>query len=81
MAVDFANMRMEGVSEQERDAMIVGLGKRYRFGVLRGEDGRERWCVDYDEDDEESSQGGVGEREVWLQDKVARPVAVRLSLE
>lgn len=77
MAMDFANMKMEKMGARERDEMIIGLGKRYRFGLMMGEDGQERYCVDYDDD---IYDDGMSERDRWLQDKVAAPAAVRLSL-
>lgn len=74
MAMDFAHMGMVDLSKEERDRVIVGKGKRYRFGRMFGEDGKERYCIDYDGDDDANS-----ERTSWLQAKMERPVAVRLS--
>lgn len=77
MAMDFANMKMENMNSHERDDMIVALGRRYRFGLMMGEDGQERYCVDYDDD---VCDDGSSERDRWLQEKSAAPTAMRLSI-
>jgi hypothetical protein len=37
---------LERVNLKERDKQIRELRKRYRYGLRRGEDGKERWVVD-----------------------------------
>lgn len=77
MAADFAAMGMENLTQRERDEVIIAKNRRYRFAKMMGEDGKERWCVDYDE----SADGGDGreDRDSWVREKMERPAAVRLS--
>lgn len=37
---------VERVDLKERDKQIRGLGKKYRYGLRRDNDGKERWAVD-----------------------------------
>lgn len=88
MAYDFANMGMEGLNEAERDEMILSKGMRYRFGVIRGEDGKDRYTVDYDDPDVEVSGEHLAtnatayaemedrERQEWLASKLEKPATV-----
>lgn len=77
MAMDLAAMGMEHLSKEERDEIIISKNRRYRFGLMMGEDGKMRHCVDYDV---AVADDGSSERESWLQEKVARPRPIRLSM-
>lgn len=79
MPVELAQIPgIEHMSAEERDHIILSQRKRYKFGLMMGEDGRERYVIDYD-DDEISDDGSSTTRESWLAEKMARPTAIRLS--
>lgn len=77
MAMDLAATGMEHLSKEERDEIIISKNRRYRFGLMVGEDGKMRHCVDYDI---AVADDGSSERDSWLQEKVARPRPIRLSM-
>jgi hypothetical protein len=85
MAADFAAWGMENLPEHERDELIVGKGRRYRFAKLLGEDGLVRWTVDYDEDVvmhevEEDRELEKDDRDSWVQRRMEETTTVRTSV-
>ena len=79
LTTDMANANMEYMSASERDEYIIAQGRRYRFGKMMGEDGKARYCIDYEDAEDETPEGVMSDRDSWLQEKMERPAAVRLS--
>ena len=58
MVEDFEGV--ETLSVRERDRRIRDLGKRYGYGVRKGEDGEERWTIDEISDAGSNPEAHVG---------------------
>lgn len=88
MAFDFSNMALENLSQAQRDEIIISKGLRYKFGKVTGEDGKERFVVDYDDPHlggagekgayDETNQGDWNER-YGLRFDLKKPDAVRVT--